>query len=246
MGRAHSGLSLIHIYLDSAADGRQRPWRARIIALSLTDVPGQPAAVRLASRMLVDNLRASWDETRARYQDRKSEYSAAWQAAAGEMLDVMHVTPDELNKVREQLLEIIAPYRRMDPAERPPAVLPIQVMLDMYPWFGPCLLYTSVRQPGAVDGLEHPRRRRGPAAEHGRVPVLAGQGPDFGAGRAQTGPADQDRPIEAERTCLTRPQPGSGRRGDADGSVCERGQQRPRDGVQPARRHDDDLSLIHI
>jgi DNA-binding transcriptional ArsR family regulator len=135
--RALARYGFVEEDLDSAADGRQRPWRARIIALSLTDVPGQPAAVRLASRMLVDNLRASWDETRARYQDRKSEYSAAWQAAAGEMLDVMHVTPDELNKVREQLLEIIAPYRRMDPAERPPAVLPIQVMLDMYPWFGP-------------------------------------------------------------------------------------------------------------
>jgi hypothetical protein len=142
--RALARYGFVEEDLDSAADGRQRPWRARIIALSFTDEPGQPAAVRLASRMLVDNLRASWDETRARYQDRKSEYPAAWRAAVGEMLDVMHVTPDELNKVREQLREIIAPYRRMDPAERPAAVLPIQVMLDMYPWFGP----EEAKEPG--------------------------------------------------------------------------------------------------
>jgi DNA-binding transcriptional ArsR family regulator len=135
--RALARYGFVEEDLDSAADGRQRPWRARIIAFSLTDGPDQSAAVRLASRMLVETLRASADETRARYQDRKSEYPAAWQAAAGEMLDVMHVTPDELNKVREQLLEIIAPYRRLDPAERPPAVLPIQVMLDIHPWFGP-------------------------------------------------------------------------------------------------------------
>jgi hypothetical protein len=142
--RALARYGFVEEDLDSAADGRQRPWRARIIAFSLTDGPDQSAAVRLASRMLVETLRASVDETRARYQDRKSEYPAAWQAAAGEMLDVMHVTPDELNKVREQLREIIAPYRRMDPAERPTAVLPIQVMLDMYPWFGP----EEAKEPG--------------------------------------------------------------------------------------------------
>ena len=37
---------------DRAADGRERPWRARMLAFSLNDVPGKPAATRVASRLL--------------------------------------------------------------------------------------------------------------------------------------------------------------------------------------------------
>src|SRR5437588_136488 len=39
---------------DSAADGRERPWRARMLAFSLNDAPGTPAATRVASRLLVE------------------------------------------------------------------------------------------------------------------------------------------------------------------------------------------------
>ena len=35
---------------DSAADGRERPWRARMLAFSIDDVPGAPAATQVASR----------------------------------------------------------------------------------------------------------------------------------------------------------------------------------------------------
>jgi len=135
--RALARYGFVEEDLASAVDGRQRPWRARIIVFEMADKPGQPAAVRLASRMLVENIRAAADETRAQYVDRKPEYPAAWQAAAGETLAVMHVTPDELKLVRERMFEIMAPYWRLDPAERPSGVLPVQVMLDMYPWFGP-------------------------------------------------------------------------------------------------------------
>src|SRR5437660_4226982 len=37
----------------SAANGRERPWRARMLAFSLNDVPGKPAATRGARRLLV-------------------------------------------------------------------------------------------------------------------------------------------------------------------------------------------------
>ena len=63
----------------SAADGRERPWRARMLAFNLADVPGTPAATRIASRLLVETLRAAAEENRARYLMRQSEYSADWQ-----------------------------------------------------------------------------------------------------------------------------------------------------------------------
>jgi Helix-turn-helix domain len=121
----------------AAADGRERPWRARLLAFTMEDRPDTPAAGRVASRLLVENLRADAEETRARYLDRKSEYPADWQAAAGEMFSVAHVTPDELQELRAKVLEVMAPYIRLDEAERSPGALPVRIMLDMFPWFRP-------------------------------------------------------------------------------------------------------------
>jgi hypothetical protein len=122
---------------DRAADGRERPWRARMLAFSLEDVPGTPAATRVASRVLVENLRAAAEENRARYLTRQSEYPADWQAAAGETFSAAYVTPAELERLREQVFEVMSPYFRLDPASRPAGALPVRIMLDLYPWFGP-------------------------------------------------------------------------------------------------------------
>ena len=121
----------------SAADGRERPWRARMLAFTMEEDPGEPAAVHLASRLLVENMRAAAEEIRARYLDRKSEYPADWQAASGELFSVAHVTPEELNQLRAQVREVMDPYIRLDPADRSPGALPVRVMLDMFPWFRP-------------------------------------------------------------------------------------------------------------
>src|SRR5580700_6464733 len=121
----------------SAANGRERPWRAKLLAFTMEDRPDEPAAGRVASRLLVENLRESVEEIRVRYLDRKSEYSADWQAAAGELFSVAHVTPDELNELRAKVLDIMAQYVRLDPAERSPGALPVRIMLDMFPWFRP-------------------------------------------------------------------------------------------------------------
>jgi DNA-binding transcriptional ArsR family regulator len=121
----------------AAADGRERPWRARLIAFTLEERPDSPAGERVASRLLVENLRASSEEVRARYLDRKSEYPADWQRASGETFSVAHVTPDELDELRTKVLTLMETYLRLDPAERSPGALPVRLMLDMFPWFGP-------------------------------------------------------------------------------------------------------------
>ena len=121
----------------SAADGRERPWRARLLAFEIQDRPDQPAVTQVASQLLVENMRASAEQIRAQYVARKAEYPADWRAAAGEMFSVAHVTPDELNQMRERVMEIMAPYVRLDPAERPTGALPVRIMLDLFPWFGP-------------------------------------------------------------------------------------------------------------
>lgn len=123
--------------LASAADGRERPWRARLLAFSMGDDPDAPAATKVANRLLVENLREAAEEIRVRYLARKSEYPADWQAAAGESFSVAHVTAEELTKLRTEVLDVMARYLRLDPAERPPGGLPVRVTLDLFPWFGP-------------------------------------------------------------------------------------------------------------
>jgi DNA-binding transcriptional ArsR family regulator len=122
---------------DSAADGRERPWRARMLAFSINDVPGTPTATRVASQLLVENIRVAAEETRARYVTRKSEYPADWQAAAGETFSVAHVTPEELERMRKQMIEVMLPYARLEPDSRPAGARPVRIMLDMFPWFAP-------------------------------------------------------------------------------------------------------------
>ena len=131
---------------DSAADGRERPWRARVLAFNMLDRPGAPAATQVASRLLVENMRAAAEELRARYLSRQSEYPANWQAAAGEVFSVAHVTPDELDRMRSQVLEVMAQYVRLDPASRTTGARPVRIMLDLFPWFGP-----EEVQPGEQD-----------------------------------------------------------------------------------------------
>ena len=121
----------------SAADGRERPWRARLIAFTLEDRPDSSAGERVASRLLVENLRASAEEVRTRYLDRQYEYPADWRSAAGETFSAAHVTPDELDELRMKVLAVMEPYVRLDPGERSPGALPVRIMLDMFPWFGP-------------------------------------------------------------------------------------------------------------
>jgi DNA-binding transcriptional ArsR family regulator len=46
----------------SAADGRQRPWRVRIISMSFDEgEPGQPEALRAAGRLLTESLLARFE-----------------------------------------------------------------------------------------------------------------------------------------------------------------------------------------
>jgi hypothetical protein len=131
---------------QSAADGRERPWRARLLAFNMSNGPDAPPATQVASQLLVENMRAAAEEIRVRYLARRSEYPADWQTAAGEVFSVAHVTPDELDRMRSEVLEVMARYIRLDQASRSSGALPVRIMLDLFPWFGP-----EEVQPGEED-----------------------------------------------------------------------------------------------
>ena len=134
--RALAKYGFVEEDLDNAADGRQRPWRTKMVAFSIKTVEANPA-VKLAGRFLAESIRTATEERRAQYLDRQEEYPIDWQEVIGEYNDVAHVTPTELDALKNQISELIAPYRRLDQTERPPGTLPVQIAIDTYPWFGP-------------------------------------------------------------------------------------------------------------
>jgi predicted ArsR family transcriptional regulator len=121
----------------SAADGRHRPWRARVVAISIGNTPDQPDAVKAAGRLLLDSLQARFEEVRSQYLDRQADYPAQWQEIAGMRQDVLHVTADELTELKSKLDGLVSSYRRLNKAERPPGARRVHAIIDFTPWFTP-------------------------------------------------------------------------------------------------------------
>lgn len=121
----------------SAADGRHRPWRARVIAVSIGDEVNKRDSVRTAGLLLQESLHARFDDVRAQYLDREGDYPPDWREAAGFVQDVVHVSAEELATVRDQMRDLLARYRRLDPADRPRDAQRVNVLFDLIPWFDP-------------------------------------------------------------------------------------------------------------
>ena len=120
-----------------AADGRERPWRARLVSFTLEETAGGPAAERAARDLLA---RAAWthvQQVRRDYGRRADAYPVAWRRAAGWVQDVVHVRPEELAALRSAVQQLMAAYRRLGPDERPPGAQRVQVVFDATPWFDP-------------------------------------------------------------------------------------------------------------
>jgi DNA-binding transcriptional ArsR family regulator len=122
---------------SAATDSRERPWRAKVISMSIHNEPGTPAATRAAGEVLSAAYRASMEELRERYDDRRATYSAAWQRALGESYDTVFVTPDELEELKGRITELIGKYRRLEKHDQPTAGGRVMVSTEFTPWFTP-------------------------------------------------------------------------------------------------------------
>ena len=119
-----------------AADGRHRPWQTRVFGIDYGD-PGSSGAMLAAEHTLTQIVQQRLDEVKDRYHAREAEYPPDWREAAGMRSDVLHVSPAELAEIRDRLAAELSRFRRLDPADRPPGALRVQVVLDMTPWFEP-------------------------------------------------------------------------------------------------------------
>jgi predicted ArsR family transcriptional regulator len=122
--------------LPRSADGRERPWRAKVTGINIPSGAGS-AALRDAGRLLTATAQASAEELLDSYRDREAEYPAEWQEALGANYDVLHVTPGELNALRLRLVDLFGEYRRLSRDERPPGARRVHVAVQLAPWFEP-------------------------------------------------------------------------------------------------------------
>ncbi len=123
--------------MASAADGRERPWRVRVVSFSLTSEAETTPAMRDAARLLNESVYASAEELRQSYRNREPEYPAHWRSALGTSYDVLHATPEELKTLQRRLIDLFGEYRRLSRDERPPGARRVQVTVDLIPWFEP-------------------------------------------------------------------------------------------------------------
>jgi DNA-binding transcriptional ArsR family regulator len=114
--------------------GRSRPWRLRTFLMHLSDEhedTDTAVAARGLSRMLRERYFARLEE----FYAERSEYPLAWREATGANQALLHLTPDELRSLEEQVMALLDGYRERnrDRAKRPAASLPIEVLIFAYP-----------------------------------------------------------------------------------------------------------------
>lgn len=114
--------------------GRMRPWRLTSTGMRFTDVH-QDAETTMAARALDRMLRERYFTRLQAFYDTRSSYPRQWQETTGGSQYILHVTPDELRALDEQVSAILLQYRDRiaDQALRPPGSLPVEVLLFAYP-----------------------------------------------------------------------------------------------------------------
>lgn len=116
------------------APGRSRPWRLTTYRMHYSDLHEDPDTA-VAARGLDRMLRERYFARLAAFYAARSGYPLAWQEVTGGSQAVLHVTPEELKAIDEQIMAILGSYRdrNPDPARRPATSLPIEVLLFAYP-----------------------------------------------------------------------------------------------------------------
>ena len=117
--------------------GRERPWKASKKSLRIrvksSELDSEHAQVAAGA------LEQVWhDRLLARIRDvfANRRWSPEWEAAAGSSTTTTFLTPAEPRTVRDEIDAIVVRHvdeRRLDPAQRPPGAVPVEVVYFTYP-----------------------------------------------------------------------------------------------------------------
>jgi DNA-binding transcriptional ArsR family regulator len=119
--------------------GRSRPWRRTVDGTRFSSVQ-ESTETAVAAGVLERMLR---ERNLERYHDwieNRASYPAEWREAASNSEHVLWMTPEELQQLNEELLELLVPRfreRRSDPDARPAGALPVELLLLSFPMSPP-------------------------------------------------------------------------------------------------------------
>jgi hypothetical protein len=123
-------------FVEQAArgPGRTRSWRLTVVGMRFTDVHENPEAT-LVARALDRALRQRSIECLERFYESRASYPRRWQQVTGASEFMLHVSPEELRALDEEITGILQRYRPRiaDPELRPADSRPIEVLLFAYP-----------------------------------------------------------------------------------------------------------------
>lgn len=114
--------------------GRSRPWRLRTFLMHLSDEQ-EDADTAVAARGLSRMLRERYFARLNAFYEERSQYPLAWREATGASQALLHLTPEEIRSLEEQITTLLDGYRERnrDPVKRPAASLPIEILIFAYP-----------------------------------------------------------------------------------------------------------------
>lgn len=120
-----------HGFVEEAGGGRgrERPWRLAQVGTSFDSGSDDPV-IALAGRALSNMLTEHWIERIRAFDLDRSRYPKSVADVTRPYQSVALATPAELAQLREEIFALMSRYvDRIDPASRPPGVLPFEMVL---------------------------------------------------------------------------------------------------------------------
>lgn len=116
-----------------AGTGRQRPWRRVHRGMSWSTSHAGDPGFEVAARELQHLVMERHLDRIRTYLRHEPLFPPEWRRAAGVSDDRIHVTTDELHAILQAIFDVLQPYERDDPADRPEGSRPVSAMLFALP-----------------------------------------------------------------------------------------------------------------
>jgi predicted transcriptional regulator len=118
----------------STGPGRTRNWRLTRVGMRWTDVHDD-AETQIAARALSQTLRERWLARLQAAFELRTSYPPRWQEVTGQSEFMLHVTPEELRALDQEITARLNSFRERiaRPELRPDDSLPVEVLLFAYP-----------------------------------------------------------------------------------------------------------------
>ena len=115
-------LAKVGLIEDAAGrgDGRERVWRRKVRNFSVAVDYDAPPSLKLTGRAVVEAFQARSDAMLSRWMDRSSDEPREWYDRMQFSQTTVVVTPEELDRLKDELAKVLEPYTKQNRDGREP------------------------------------------------------------------------------------------------------------------------------